>query len=1084
MGFLCYSPTKLKSIRHNVTTSIKALPLTTWQKLQQHGISALPQDSSTTDQKPIKVIARSRKHTTSTKYGTGVNHKNLALVPTDIQPIVGVRPNHHAYAQNRANLANLVSIAPIGNNEKNSSSHKSIKGNLLNCCLWNCQSAKNKTTAIHDYAVDNHIDIMGLTETWLGDQDQVTIGEICPPGYKFQHVPRPGGKYGGVGILYKSNIEVKLEKSAQCQSFEHIVMKFTLANENIRIMTVYRPPPSKKNKLNSGMFFAEFPDLLDRHLFTNGNLLIWGDFNFHPDDITHPDTPRLNQMMASSNLDCHIFEETHKKGHTLDLVLTRGDENCVKNIRVVKNAISDHDHHIVHLDVSYEKPELQTKTINYRKIKSIDHAQLKHDIAKSELCKNPASGSVLDLVAQYNTVLNELLEKHAPERSKTITIRPLAPWYNQAIALEKKERRKAECKWRSTKLEVHREAYKHQKKKVNTMIDQAKCSYYQTLVKENSSNPKELFKIANTLLNNTNERPLPNHQSAEELANRFADYFVEKISKIQSDLDSLRDSSAKISENVPHFKQKLNDFDPATEEEIRKLIMASASKTCGLDPIPTGLLKDCLDPLLSTITQIVNLSFSTTVMPENMKDAIVGPLLKKLSLDPDILKNFRPVSNLSFISKLVEKIVSIRFLNHLKINNLHEVLQSAYKQGHSTETALIRVQNDILQSIDEQKCVLLVLLDLSAAFDTVNHQVLLTRLEERFGISGNALAWVKSYMSNRTQKVNIGGSTSASHILDCGVPQGSVLGPLFFIAYTGPLGDILRRHNISFHLYADDTQLYLAFKPDVTMDAEKKREAMEQCIIEVGKWMAQNFLKQNDDKTEFIIIGTKAQLKKVKISTIKIGNTNISSSTSVRNIGALFDNIFSLVPHINQTCRAARFHLRNLGKIRKYMDYESTTMLIHAFITSRLDNLNGLLHGLPSNQISKLQKIQNMAARLLTRKAKYDHITETLKDLHWLPVVFRIQFKLLLLTYRALNDEGPGYIKDLLKLYQPERNLRSKNQLRLQEPASHLRTYGDRCFANAAPRLWNELPLTIRQSSTTSMFKTTLKTYLFKKAYS
>jgi len=379
------------------------------------------------------------------------------------------------------------------------------------------------------------------------------------------------------------------------------------------------------------------------------------------------------------------------------------------------------------------------------------------------------------------------------------------------------------------------------------------------------------------------------------------------------------------------------------------------------------------------ITKIINLSLSEGVMPVNLKKALVIPLLKKLSLILEILKIFRPVSNLVYVSKLIERIVAVRITDHMTTNNLHELLQSSYKKFHSCETALIRVQNDILQAVDEKKCVLLVLLDLSAAFDTVDHGKLLQILSERIGLTGTALKWFQNYLLDRTQSVIIDGIESNIWQILFGVPQGSVLGPILFIIYTSPLGDILRHHGIDFHLYADDTQIYLSFDIDEINTAYEK---MEKCISEIRTWMAKQFLCLNDSKTEVLLIGSDHLLQKIQKQNLTIGDEAIMPSDKARNIGAMFDKTLSMNDHIAQTCKNAWYHLRQIGEIRSYLDIEATQTLMHSFVTSRLDAFNGLLYGIPKQQIAKLQRIQNAAARIVTLSKKADHITPILYKLH------------------------------------------------------------------------------------------------------
>lgn len=381
--------------------------------------------------------------------------------------------------------------------------------------------------------------------------------------------------------------------------------------------------------------------------------------------------------------------------------------------------------------------------------------------------------------------------------------------------------------------------------------------------------------------------------------------------------------------------------------------------------------------------------------------------------------------------------------------------------------------------MDRKECVLLVLLDLSAAFDTVNHEVLLDRLHTRLGVSGVALEWLRSYLQDRTQSVHIDGQASPPHDLKYGVPQGSVLGPVLFTVYLSPLGDILRRHGIKFHLYADDSQLYLSFPPPSSATAVAQ---MERCIAEVRAWLARNFLQLNDGKTELLMVGSSAQLTKAQISGVTIGDISALVVPSARNLGAVLDSACSLLAHVRAVCQSARFHLRKVGRIRKYLDTPTARLVVHAMVTSRLDNVNALLHGLPANSITTLQRIQNSAARMVTRAGRYDSITPILQLLHWLPIHYRCRFKILTLTFKALHGQAPSYLRDMLTIYKPRRCLRSAEQFQLVVPRTRT-NWGNRAFSVAAPALWNSLPLAIRQCPSLNSFQQQLKTYLFSLAF-
>ena len=615
------------------------------------------------------------------------------------------------------------------------------------------------------------------------------------------------------------------------------------------------------------------------------------------------------------------------------------------------------------------------------------------------------------------------------------------------------------------------------------MINKAKENYYKDQISL-CSNHKELFKIVERLLHQKGDAKLPSSTSESELATRFNDYFISKISIIRQNLDACAPTVSRPSSMNMNLQtsSSLECFSLASEEEIFKLISSSPSKSCSLDPIPTWMLKEHISTLLPVITNIVNCSLQTATFPDDFKNAQVIPLLKKPSLDPEILKNFRPVSNLKFVSKIVEKVVAHRLAEYISSNNLCEQFQSAYRRNHGTETALLRVQNDILRELDKKHGVFLVLLDLSAAFDTIDHDVLFTRLES-IGVKGLALGWLKSYLCNRSQAVNINGTLSSKSPLYFGVPQGSVLGPILFNIYSSPIAKIARNHGLFVHAYADDTQLYIPFElndPSDKLSALKKTEA---CIIDIKAWMTQNKLKLNDDKTEFLVMTSKFHQQKVSEHTaIQVDSASIAASSYARNLGVMFDSSLSMEKQVNKICQSVFYHIRNVNSIRKTLSDDSAATIIHALITSRLDNGNALLYDINENLLTKLQLAQNAAARILTKTRKYDHITPVLKELHWLPVRWRIIFKLLLLTWKCVNDKAPSYLQEFIVPYSPARQLRSANKFLLTVPRT-ISSYGDRSFSACAPKLWNSLPMDIRETTSLEQFKKLLKTYLFNCAY-
>ena len=323
------------------------------------------------------------------------------------------------------------------------------------------------------------------------------------------------------------------------------------------------------------------------------------------------------------------------------------------------------------------------------------------------------------------------------------------------------------------------------------------------------------------------------------------------------------------------------------------------------------------------------------------------------------MKNYRPVSNLLYVSKLLEKVVANQIMTYMYSNDLHDPLQSAHRPGHNTETAMLKIKNDIDVALDQGEGVLLVLLDLSAAFDTIDHKIMLSRLKFYCGITRNALKWFKSYMENRTQTVLVNGSKSEPVNLTTGVPQGYVLGPLLFSIYMLPLCQIMRNHGILFHGYADDTQLYIRFRPGDAVSLADAIRRLEMCIKEIRMWMTANKLKLNDGKTDFMVIVSayyRQLITSLEIA-IKSGNTNIHPTMSVKNLGVTLDTNMTMHPHVNQIVRTAYFHLRAISRIRRFINYDTCASVVQALVISRLDYANAVLIGLPENTLRKLQLV-------------------------------------------------------------------------------------------------------------------------------
>ena len=408
--------------------------------------------------------------------------------------------------------------------------------------------------------------------------------------------------------------------------------------------------------------------------------------------------------------------------------------------------------------------------------------------------------------------------------------------------------------------------------------------------------------------------------------------------------------------------------------------------------------------------------------------------------------------------------------------------QSAYRGLHSTETALCKIHNDLVTATCFGRTSLLVLLDLSAAFDTIDHDLLLHDLHS-FGIRGEAYSLMQSYLTGRFQCVVIGQCQSEPRPLQFGVPQGSILGPLLFILYTSSLADLLEAHGVQYHFYADDTQIYVEIN-----DVEDAKEKIVSLLHDIKVWMLTRKLKLNESKTDILLVkgGLRVDIE-TEFGALDLEGLLLYPSSSVKNLGMTIDSSLNFKCQINNLVKVCNYNIRNLYAVRKYLNKETLTGLVHSLIMSHVDYCNSLYLGLPNYVLKKIQTILNKCARLIFSLPPRTPTTHYLIELHWLPVRARIEFKICLIVYKAITFNQPKYIADMI--CRPETETRmplrsSDDPYRLFEPrAVGGRAFAERSFAYAAPRLYNKLPVWVKQQSTVESFKSHLKSFLFSQAY-
>ncbi|XP_073804016.1 uncharacterized protein isoform X1 [Danio rerio] len=906
---------------------------------------------------------------------------------------------------------------------------------------------------------------MLLTETWLDDScSAAVLNEAAPLNFDFLSVCRVNRRGGGIAALFKDVYECKQVSFGDYFSFEYLSIALK-GSPRILLIIIYRPPKY------SPAFIEDFTELLSIVTSEYDYFSIAGDFNIH---IDNPEINAVKELMTVFNtfdLTQHVQGPTHNRGHTLDLLITKGlhiSSTVVKDV-----ALSDH--FCIFFDILIT-PAIKDRSVSVRK-RCINENTSEQFMKAISLAPSISADSVDSLLDLFNSKIENVINDIAPVKVKKMTGRQKGSWTRSPrVQMMKRQCRKAERMWRKTKLVVHYNIYKDSLHAFNMELNTARQTFFSSLINSNLNNARTLFATIERLTNPPSQ--IPSELLSESKCNEFAHFFTDKINNIRKAISSSNQSSCvDIKQAQPQLKKSeiMSDFMAINGKILEEIVQVMKTSTCSLDTLPTSFFKTVFTCLEMDLLKVVNASLLSGIFPTSLKTAVVKPLLKKSNLDNTLLSNYRPISNLPFIGKIIEKVVFNQVNKFLNFRGCLDNFQSGFRAHHSTESALIKIINDIRLNTDSGKITVLVLLDLSAAFDTVDHSILLDRLENWVGLSGTVLKWFRSYLEGRGYHVSIGDHRSRWTPMTCGVPQGSILAPLLFNLYMLPLSQIMRKNQISYHSYADDTQIYLALQPNDYSPIE----TLCQCIDEMSNWMCQNFLQLNKEKTEIIVFGNKDEVLKVNAY---LGTKGQTTKNKVKNLGVTLESDLSFNSHVKAVSKSAYYHLKNIARIRCFVSSEDLEKLVHAFISSRVDYCNGLLTGLPKKTVRQLQLIQNAAARILTRTRKSEHITPVLRSLHWLPVTFRIDFKVLLLVYKSLNGLGPKYITDMLTEYKPNRSLRSLGSYKLEVPRVQSKQ-GESAFSHYAPRCWNQLPEMIRCAPTLGTFKSRLKTHLFSCAF-
>ena len=937
---------------------------------------------------------------------------------------------------------------------------------------------------------------MCLTETWH-DVGSPVIGRLRCAGFNVADRPRPRAagddlsvNHGGVAVVAGADVALSpiTIDDVQPTSFEYLCVRAVVGQFTAIFVVLYRPGSATVQQ----KFFVELGDILDRVATYQEAIYVVGDFNVRLDRPDNQHADQLRQLADCHGLVLHDTRPTHKLGGTLDAVITR-DNISPSSVAVEDVGLSDH--YLLRWEVNTTRDAMPTTSVCSRPWRRLDIDLFRSELSASRLCQpSEWPSDIDDLAALYTDELNCLLDRVLPMQQFIRRQRPSDPWFDKECRDAKRLTRRLERAYAAanrrtastttsssvdafaavSKAAAAKAAWYNQRRGYRQLRRSKSAEFWRSKVELSESDPRQLWRIVDDLLGRGRVPP-----SSTIDVDSFSRFFVEKVAKVQS---STSDAPPPTFTQV-HPGVSLSRFSQLTIDDVISGIRRLPNKQSAADPIPTSVLKQVGDVLAPFVVELFNRSLSEGHFPAAFKEAFITPLVKKAGLDVTDVSSYRPISNLPVLSKLLERLVVRQLTEYLSSADLLPSLQSGFRPGHSTETAVLRVLSDILQAVDRGDSAALILLDLSAAFDTVDHPILLQRLQTSFGIHDVAHRWFRSYLSGRHQYVRRGSIKSAISRLICGVPQGSVLGPILFVLYTADLISLIESHGLFPHLYADDTQVYGSCAPAAVNDLSFQ---ISQCVTAVAAWMKSNRLQLNPDKTEVLWCSTSRRQHQLPTTAMLIDGVPIVPVCSVRNLGIYIDGDLSMRTHVQRTTSCCFAALRQLRQIRRLVSTPTFVTLTVALVNQRLDYGNSTLVGIPSYLVRRLQSALNAAARLIFNLRRSDHISDALVSLHWLRVSERIDYKIAVLTYKVLHGGAPRYLGPLTSVVDlPSRRvLRSAVTNRLVVPPVRLSTVGSRAFPAAAPRIWNSLPEHVVTAATLQSFKKHLKTFMMQQSYS
>lgn len=899
-------------------------------------------------------------------------------------------------------------------------------------------------------------DAIAVSESWLSDQvlDQV----VALKGYQLVRRDRSGRVGGGVAIFINNRYSFKRIEHLRTGSSEQLWVSVRMQGTKFAVGVIYRPGDYPLNQ-----FASEFEDTLADLITTHSQILCCGDFNVNFLNTTDSSTAKIDNILEGFDLRQVVADATHDKT-LIDLMIVPKDLDIHKCTVIPAPEVADHDLVLLELSPNTNLKEPVFKTI--RDFKNINNDAFLGDLLNMPFENIYYAESIDRKVQLLTSYLATLFDLHAPFKTIKIT-KPPAPWLTDNVKSLMKLRDRAALKYKKSRLTAHLNYYKELRNFTKSAIDREKKAYLKSRSDRCDHGPfwKRLRELGICRSSNMNDLP-----AGLNSANDINKHFVSaSITPDPVDGRLIDFFGGNKLENV-----RLLRFNYTSEDEILKGLLTIKSGAIGVDGISIKMILYCCPYILPTLVHIFNYCFEKGVYPSLWKTAYIVPVGKVSR--PATFADLRPISILAVLSKVFERIIFNQLKKHCDLHHVLPDNQSGFRSGYSCSTALLDVCDDIFRAVDENDLTALVLLDYTKAFDRINHQLLLAMLHF-VGLEHESFELMKNYLEHRRQMVRLRDTTSDIVEVNCGVPQGSVLGPLLFAIYTSQFKKQLQYCRS--HFYADDTQLYYSFKPSEIETACTHINSDLSALVKISR---DSCLSINPYKSKVMLFGRLPTRNRcVSRFKLAVDGEPLELVRVCRNLGLEIDDSLKFDNHVNKIVKRAFGNLKLLYSYKNCLDKNSRTILCESLVLSHL-NFADVVYGpsLTNYNYNRLQRIQNSCVRFIFGLRKFDHISDKYEDLRWLKARDRMLLHSCCLYHKIILTKTPPYLYNKINFRTDIHNINIRFRNTITVPQHRTKLFQGSFSYNVA-KLYNSVPKEYKQLSMNS-FKFKFKEYIFQQS--